>query len=731
MKLLKVAAGVLNQTPLDWSGNTQRILKAIDAAKADQVSLLCLPEFCIPGYGCEDAFLAPDTHSRCLQQLELITQHTENMVVCVGLPFLCAGGLFNGVALLANKEIVGIAAKQYLAGDGLHYEPRWFKPWPKYQMVDLDVANRTLPVGDIVFNFQGIRIGFEICEDAWVGARPGANLAVRGVDLILNPSASHFAFGKHEVRRRFVLEGSRAFQVSYIYSNLLGNEAGRSIYDGDAMIASGGKLLALGKRFSFEDVQLTTAIVDVQWTRMLRARTASFQPQISDDRIGDEVDVPFSIPMASLSMIGKADPQATSAMLTKLHNLELAAPAVSATSDLRTPATPSTPLNHSAGKDLSVLPSVFSKEEEFTLAVALGLFDYLRKSRSSGVVVSLSGGADSAGVTLLSWFMLYLSVEQLGLKRTLQKLAHIKTIQDLTIPASPTLPSTSPDPQQNIANFSTQDIARKSANALAGKMIHTVYQATKNSGTVTLDAANKIASLVHSSHHVWDVDAIVNLYCSTVESTLGHPLDWQTDDITLQNIQARSRAPGAWMLANIYNALLLSTSNRSEAAVGYATMDGDTSGGLSPIAGIDKNFLRHWLRWLQESGFPGLGPIAELDCINNQAPTAELRPPNQEQTDEGDLMPYDLLDTIERLAIRDKISPIEVLEHVALQFPQYSPSQLKLWIKRFFTLWSRNQWKRERYAPSFHLDDENLDPKTWCRWPILSGGFEEELKELD
>ena len=55
-----------------------------------------------------------------------------------------------------------------------------------------------------------------------------------GVDIILNPSASHFAFGKQDVRQRFVLEGSRALQVSYIYANLLGNEAGRTIYDGDA-----------------------------------------------------------------------------------------------------------------------------------------------------------------------------------------------------------------------------------------------------------------------------------------------------------------------------------------------------------------------------------------------------------------------------------------------------------------------------------------------------------------
>ncbi len=58
--------------------------------------------------------------------------------------------------------------------------------------------------------------------------------------MILNPSASHFAFAKMEIRKRFVLEGSRAFGVSYIYANLLGNEAGRAIYDGGALIASAG-----------------------------------------------------------------------------------------------------------------------------------------------------------------------------------------------------------------------------------------------------------------------------------------------------------------------------------------------------------------------------------------------------------------------------------------------------------------------------------------------------------
>lgn len=94
-------------------------------------------------------------------------------------------------------------------------------------------------------------------------------------------------------------------------------------------------------------------------------------------------------------------------------------------------------------------------------------------------------------------------------------------------------------------------------------------------------------------------------------------------------------------------------------------------------------------------------------------------------------MPYEVLDAIELLAIRDKMMPIEIYEHLKFDFPKFSNKELKLWTIRFFRLWSRNQWKRERYAPSFHLDDESLDPKTWCRFPILSGGFELEIKKLE
>ena len=145
---------------------------------------------------------------------------------------------------------------------------------------------------------------------------------------------------------------------------------------------------------------------------------------------------------------------------------------------------------------------------------------------------------------------------------------------------------------------------------------------------------------------------------------------------------------------------------------------------------IDKDFLGQWLRWLEQEAPVQLTPIQALALINQQAPTAELRPPEMTQTDEEDLMPYPLLNVIEKAAIRDHQTPYEIFVLLQVKFREYNEKQLLIWIERFFNLWSRNQWKRERFAPSFHLDDESLDPKTWCRFPILSGGYAEELAEM-
>ena len=646
---IKIATASVNQTPIDWAGNTQHIIDAITAARAESVQVLCLPELAITAYGCEDAFHGTDVSDRALICLREIITHCQDIMVCVGLPLRWHGALYNVVAIIVDAELVGFYAKQHLAGDGVHYEPRWFQAWPAQQQVAFPWDDRQVPLGDVYLDQAGLRFGFEICEDAWVPQRPAAEKAAMALDIVLNPSASHFAFDKFQVRQDIVREGSRMLQCCYVYANLLGNESGRMIFDGGGVIAQGGEIIAVAERFALADWTMQTAVVDIDKTRRAQARMTSFKT--------NPIDGPGLI-------------QHHWQMQTAMAQIE-AVPAQAA-------------WEHGA----------YLKEETFTRAVAMGLIDYIRKAHSKGVVISLSGGADSAAVAVLmkvawDWGRQYFGAaawkQRIGLK-----------------------------PDEEFDRWCT-----------------CVYQRTKNSGDVTEQAARLLAECIQARFHVIDVDDIVQAYQNRVEDMLGRALNWQDDDIALQNIQARARAPSVWMLANTMNALLLATSNRSEAAVGYATMDGDTCGGLSPLAGIDKAFLRHWLFWMQTVGAEMTPAIAALEAITNQAPTAELRPAAATQTDEDDLMPYPVLDVIEALAIRDKLAPLAVYQQLQLRYPAYEDEQLAFWTKRFFQLWSRNQWKRERYAPSFHLDDKNLDPKTWCRFPILSGGFETELAELE
>ncbi len=656
MQLVNVAAVALNQTPLDWNGNLANIRQAIAAAREQDAAVICLPELSITGYGCEDAFFSTSVLKRAQGAVAELLPDTAGAVVSVGLPLMHGGALYNCMAIIADRRLLGFVAKSHLAGDGIHYEPRWFKPWPHSRTSKVSIGGRVYPLGNLLFDCAGVRIGVEICEDAWVADRPGSELARAAADIILNPSASHFAFGKQQVRQRLVLESSRAFGVTYIYANLLGNEAGRVIYDGATMVASGGRMMAEGERLSFAKFEVTTAVVDIDLTRMNRARLASFRPEL-DSSVPLRVPTDFSIPQVAPR---SAAPQGA-AWESSSH----------------------------------------VKEEEFTRAVALGLFDYLRKSRAGGFVVSLSGGADSSAVAVLVWLAVKLGVTQLGRDQFVARLSHIDALSDAD-----------------------------GFGDIVSRLLTCVYQATRNSSRQTEIAAATLSSALGADYIHLDVDSIVESYVAAAEEQIGRKLSWEQDDIALQNIQARARAPGVWLLANVRNALLLATSNRSEAAVGYATMDGDTCGGLSPIAGIDKAFLLHWLQWMTREGPLRIGNVPALQQVVELKPTAELRPHDARQTDEADLMPYEILDSIERAAIRDKRSPREVLRLIEVAFPAYGTSQLAKWIDKFFRLWARNQWKRERYAPSFHLDDENLDPKTWCRFPILSSGFDTELQEM-
>ncbi len=646
MKTIVLAAAALNTTPKDWAGNRDKILAVLAEAKRRRVHFVCLPELAITGYGCEDEFHAPYVAELALAILERdIVPAVAGLGAAVGLPLGFGGSTYNVIAMIHDGVLLGFTAKQNLAGDGIHYEPRFFKRWPQGQRATFTTpAGHEVPLGDLVYDLGGVRFAMEICEDAWVAGRPGISHSRQGVDVLLNPSASHFAFGKTLTRERFVLEGSRAFNCAYVYANLLGNEAGRAIYDGDCFIASGGGVRAYAPRFSYAPFTLAVATVDIEHNRVGRARLASYEPELDEH--------------GRVSHPARWEPVETSI------------------SPVVTRPAP-------------------TKEDEFGRAVALGLHDYLRKTRCRGYALSLSGGADSAVCAVLVALMV----------RFADEAARAELAKTAGLPA---------------------DCAERD---LIGRLLTCAYQGSANSGATTLEAARTVAAELGARFVNFDITPLVAHTERLLADYLGRALDWERDDITRQNIQARVRNPPIWAVANAENFLLLTTSNRSEATVGYCTMDGDTAGSLAPVAGIDKVFLRHWLAWARDAhGLPA------LDLVVRQAPTAELKPGAYHQTDEADLGgSYALINRIQKLLVVEKKSPRDIL-HVLAGPDEFgavlSRAQLLQAVTRILTLWSRNQWKRERYAPSFHLDDENLDPRTWCRYPILSGNYAYELEQL-
>ncbi|MCZ6533571.1 MAG: NAD(+) synthase [SAR324 cluster bacterium] len=677
MQFIKVAGAALNQVPLDWPGNRGRIVEAIRMARREQVQLLCLPELCISGYGCEDAFHGESVAEQSMESLRLILPETKGLAVAVGLPLIHDHLLYNSAAMLVDGKLTGLAAKKVLAGSGVYYEPRWFNPWPAGTAAVQCLDGEEVPIGDLVLDLNGVRIRFEICEDAWGRGQGGLAGGGPQVDIYLNPSASHFALGKYSTVKGIVLESSRLSHAVYLYSNHLGNESGRLIFDGTILIASNGGLVAENRRFSFGEVNLVSGIVDLRANRLERRRLNYPAAKQASVPAGVDVAFRFKQPSSETVRAFRAMPR----------------PSPSAEQGEAPP------------------PAELSRNEEFACAVSLGLWDYLRKSRSRGFAVSLSGGVDSATVAVLVWTMVQLALAELGWAGFRSALAHIPDL-----------------PEPRGAQGRT-----KAARELVSRLLLTVYQGTENSSQTTRLAARGLAEQLGTRHSELDVGPLVKAYEALAAQALGRELSWEDDDIARQNIQARVRSPGIWLLANLEGLLLLSTSNRSEVGVGYATMDGDTSGGLAPIAGANKTFLRGWLKWVEAQGLPGLGALPALAAVNVQAPTAELRPQAQSQTDEEDLMPYPVLDAIEQAAIRDRMTPLQVwrtLLAAPLPGERLQERRAAAHVERFFRLWSRTQWKRERLAPSFHLDDENLDPRTWCRFPILSSGYESELEDL-
>ena len=267
-------------------------------------------------------------------------------------------------------------------------------------------------------------------------------------------------------------------------------------------------------------------------------------------------------------------------------------------------------------------PVLDSEEAEAYAALKLGLRDYTEKNRFEHVVFGLSGGIDSALVALLA-------VDALGPER----------VSCVVMPS----PYSSED---------TQADARAIARNLGASLIELGIEGP-------MRAYEDVLRDVFADHE---------------------------EDITEENLQARIRGNLVMALSNKFGWLVLTTGNKSELSVGYATLYGDMAGGFAVLKDVFKGLVYRLVAWRNAQADRELVPAAVLD----RPPSAELR---HEQRDDQSLPGYDLLDAIlEDYVERD----LDAGELVTLGYPQED-------VERVIRMVDRAEYKRRQAPPGIRI----------------------------
>ncbi|WP_291328865.1 NAD+ synthase [Desulfovibrio sp. UCD-KL4C] len=192
----------------------------------------------------------------------------------------------------------------------------------------------------------------------------------------------------------------------------------------------------------------------------------------------------------------------------------------------------------------------------------------------------------------------------------------------------------------------------------------------------------------------------INDLMSSFETALAPAFDGFPENVAEENIQSRIRGNLVMAISNKIGALLVTTGNKSELAVGYCTIYGDMAGGLAVISDLYKTLVFKVCRWLNEQGMGEVIPVATIE----KPPSAELRP---DQKDEDSLPPYDVLDRIIELRVEHHQSEIEILEETGFD-PEVVKGVLKL-IKI-------SEFKRKQAAPGLKITSRAFG--TGWRMPI-------------
>lgn len=274
MRLVNIGVASVSVKVGDFSGNAERLRAVIAEAKSQNVHLLVTPELCISGYSLEDRIWWPDIARRSWETLEELQAHCTGISVFVGLPVRIDAMIYNAAALIHDGSIRGLILKKYLPTYSIFYEGR---NWAAWQSGATTVHG--VPAGELIFNLPFGKVSAEICEDLWSTNSPAHARVRAGAEIVCNPSASPFTPLKNEQRRRLILGAAGSLACVYAYSNLLGCDNSRLVFDGGGMIAAPEGIVAEGEVLSPDYWTLTTGIVNLDDVSRVRSENTTWRQE--------------------------------------------------------------------------------------------------------------------------------------------------------------------------------------------------------------------------------------------------------------------------------------------------------------------------------------------------------------------------------------------------------------------------------------------------------------------
>jgi len=231
--MLKIALAQINPCVGDLAANAGKIISAIERAKSGDVDMVIFPELALTGYPPEDLLHQPEFISQNLRALEQVKKSCRGITALVGFVDRRNSRLYNACALIQDGKIQDIYRKIFLPNYGVFDEKRYF------------ASGNSLPI----YCLGQHKFSISICEDAWKTEYVRA-LQGKGLDFVVNISASPFHLGKISQRQQVFSGLAMASRSFVLHCNLVGGQD-ELVFDGTSMVYSpDGRLIAKAARFA-------------------------------------------------------------------------------------------------------------------------------------------------------------------------------------------------------------------------------------------------------------------------------------------------------------------------------------------------------------------------------------------------------------------------------------------------------------------------------------------------